>query len=43
MRLLHQIPLNLIKCSLETLKLQYPQFTLVISQDMLKIYEQVRI
>ncbi len=42
MKLRYQIPLNLIKCSIDALKTEYSQFTLVISQGYLKIYEQVR-
>jgi len=42
MKLIHQIPLQLLKMSLEVLSLEFPQFTLVVSQGYLKIYEQVR-
>ena len=43
MQLIKMIPLKLIKTSLEALRLEFPQFTLVVSRDTLKIYEQVRI
>lgn len=42
MKLIQMIPLHLIKCTLDQLKFDYPQYTLVISQDYLKIYEQIR-
>jgi len=39
-RLIKQIPLELIKVSLEALEMTFPQFTLVVSQGFLKIYKQ---
>lgn len=42
MQLIDMIPLELVKTSIEALKLDYEQFTFVISQGYLKIYKQVR-
>ncbi len=42
MKLIEMIPLNLIQCSIEALKMEYTQYTFVISQGYLKIYEQMR-
>jgi hypothetical protein len=42
MKLIHMIPLHLLKQSLEQIALDFPQFVLVESQGYLKIYKQVR-
>ncbi len=42
MKLLHTIPLKLVKEDISKLMLRFPQFTLVVSQGYLKIYEQIR-
>lgn len=42
MKLIHTIPLKLVK-NLDIMSHVYSQFTLVISGDYLKIYEQVRV
>ena len=42
MILRHTIPLSLLGQSVESLRHEYSQFTFVVSQGVLKIYEQVR-
>lgn len=42
MRLVATIPLEQLRTSLEALKLDLPQFTLVSTTTALKIYKQVR-
>lgn len=42
MKLIKMIPLNLVTIDLDSLRLDYAQFTFVVSQGFLKIYKQVR-
>jgi hypothetical protein len=42
MRLIRAIPLDQVKVGIDQLSLDWPEFTLVISQGLLKIYKQVR-
>lgn len=42
MRLIKTIPLDQVRVSIDDLTMDYPQFTFVLSQDSLKIYQQVR-
>lgn len=42
MRLIRTIPISQVTVGIEQLRLDWPQFTLVISQGMLRIYKQVR-
>jgi hypothetical protein len=41
MKLIHMIPVELLRTSLEALSMDFPQFTMVLSQGYLKIYKQV--
>lgn len=42
MNLLHQIPLEQLQMPIDQMRMEFPQFTLVVSQGFLKIYKQVR-
>lgn len=42
MKLIHSIPLTDVVIPIQDIQFKYPQFVIVVSEGLLKIYKQVR-